>query len=191
MQKQEKSFLICWQRRQFETSSINMACYSRWELDRGKRMCYWKKNIILQGWQRSQSKSKEKKDSKDIHSSRLGNGNLKNMREASSYDLMKETIHRCWVNGTNSTASARQKLVKTCGTGKDPAVWPKPGPEPEVSHSATVTSCALCPPKVALAPPSMPAPAFLSPVALIQPGANSEQLDHPLENSSIHCRQDH
>lgn len=51
-------------------------------------------NIILQGWQRSQSKSKEKKDSKDIHSSSIGNGNLKSMRETSSHDLMKETIHK-------------------------------------------------------------------------------------------------
>lgn len=62
---------------------------------KGKENTLLENNIILQVWQRSQSKSKakEKKDSRGIHSSSLGNGNLKNMRETSSHDLMKETIH--------------------------------------------------------------------------------------------------
>lgn len=106
--------------------------------------------------------------------------------------LWKKQFRTCWVNGTNSTTSARQKLVKTWSTGKDPPVWPKSGPEPEVSHSATLTNCALCSPKLGSAPPSMSTPAFLSPVALIQQGANSEQLDDPHKNSStelqfFHC----
>lgn len=92
------------------------------------------------------------------------------------------------VGQTGQTALPVQGRHWTNSAGTDPAAWPKPGPEPEVSHSAAVTSRAPCPPRVPSALPSLPATALTSAVALSQPGANSEQLDEPHENSAIYLQ---